>query len=76
MVKGRGWGENIELIKDLILQWFLHLLEMTAAVGNKCGIRPWEVTVQSQLQAAYDCLGIYTAPESKKNPCSFVSLLY
>lgn len=76
MVKGRGWGENIELIKDLILQWFLHLLGMTAAVGNKCRIRPWEVTVQSQLQAAYDCLSIYTAPESKKTPCSFVSLLY
>lgn len=40
MVKGREWGENIELIKDLLLLWFLHLLGMTAAVGNKCRIKP------------------------------------
>lgn len=76
MVKGRGWGENIELIKGLILPWFLHLVGMAAAVGDKCRIRPWEVTVQLQLQAACDCLGIYTAPESEQAPCFLVSLLY
>lgn len=37
MLRGRGWGENIELIKDLILPWFLHLLGMAAAVGNNAG---------------------------------------
>lgn len=32
MVKGRAGGENIELIKDLILQWLLHLVGIKVAV--------------------------------------------
>lgn len=67
--------ENIELIKDPILQGLFHLVGMNIAVVNKSRIRPSEVTVQSQPQPAYDFYGICMAPE-RKNTCSFVSLLY